>query len=197
MQQVQYHIIFTAETHNFPTGVAPFPGAETGTGGRIRDIQATGKGGLVVAGTAGYCVANLLIPGYDLPWETKSFAYPSNLASSLAVEIRASDGASDYGNKFGEPVVLGFTRSFDQKLPSGERWGWIKKIMFTGGIGQIDARHIEKDEAERGMLIVQVGGPAYGIGVSGGSASSKLQGENEEELDFNAVQRGDAEMEQR
>jgi len=196
-QRVQYHIIFTAETHNFPTGVAPFPGAETGTGGRIRDIQATGKGGLVVAGTAGYCVANLLIPGYDLPWETKSFAYPSNLASSLAVEIRASDGASDYGNKFGEPVVLGFTRSFDQKLPSGERWGWIKKIMFTGGIGQIDAGHVEKDEAQRGMLIVQVGGPAYGIGVSGGSASSKLQGENEEELDFNAVQRGDAEMEQK
>jgi len=132
-----------------------------------------------------------------LPWETKSFAYPSNLASSLAVEIRASDGASDYGNKFGEPVVLGFTRSFDQKLPSGERWGWIKKIMFTGGIGQIDAGHVEKEEAQRGMLIVQVGGPAYGIGVSGGSASSKLQGENEEELDFNAVQRGDAEMEQK
>jgi phosphoribosylformylglycinamidine synthase len=196
-QKVQYHIIFTAETHNFPTGVAPFPGAETGTGGRIRDIQATGKGGLVVAGTSGYCVANLLIPGYDLPWEDKSLPYPSNLASSLDVEIKASDGASDYGNKFGEPMVLGFTRSFDQKLPGGERWGWIKKIMFTGGIGQIDAGHIEKDEAQRGMLIVQVGGPAYGIGVSGGSASSKLQGENEEELDFNAVQRGDAEMEQK
>ncbi len=196
-QKVQYHIIFTAETHNFPTGVAPFPGAETGTGGRIRDIQATGKGGLVVAGTAGYCVANLLIPGYDLPWETKSFAYPSNLAPSLEVEIRASDGASDYGNKFGEPVILGFTRSFDQTLPNGERWGWIKKIMFTGGIGQIDARHVEKDEAQTGILIVQVGGPAYGIGVSGGSASSKLQGENVEELDFDAVQRGDAEMEQK
>ena len=196
-KKAHYHIIFTAETHNFPTGVAPFPGAETGTGGRIRDVQATGRGGLVVAGTAGYCVANLLIPGYDLPWETKSFAYPSSLAPSLAVEIRASDGASDYGNKFGEPVVQGFTRSFDQKLPTGERWGWIKKIMFTGGIGQIDARHIEKDEAGKGMLIVQVGGPAYGIGVGGGSASSKLQGENEEELDFNAVQRGDAEMEQK
>ena len=196
-KKVRYHIIFTAETHNFPTGVAPFPGAETGTGGRIRDVQATGRGGLVVAGTAGYCTANLLIPGYDLPWETESFAYPSSLASSLAMEIRASDGASDYGNKFGEPVVLGFTRSFDQKLPTGERWGWIKKIMFTGGIGQIDARHVEKGEAEKGMLIVQVGGPAYGIGVGGGSASSKLQGENAEELDFNAVQRGDAEMEQK
>ena len=69
--------------------------------------------------------------------------------------------------------------------------------MFTGGIGQIDGRHIEKDEAEKGILIVQIGGPAYGIGVGGGSASSKLQGENEAELDFNAVQRGDAEMEQK
>ncbi len=196
-QKVRYHIIFTAETHNFPTGVAPFPGAETGTGGRIRDVQATGKGGLVVAGTAAYCVANLLIPGYDLPWEDKRSVYLSNLASPLAIEIRASDGASDYGNKFGEPVILGFTRSFDQRLQNDERWAWIKPMMFTGGIGQIDARHVEKDEAKRGMLIVQVGGPAYGIGVSGGSASSKLQGENEEELDFNAVQRGDAEMEQK
>jgi phosphoribosylformylglycinamidine synthase len=196
-ERVNYHIIFTAETHNFPTGVAPFPGAETGTGGRIRDVHATGKGGLVVAGTAAYCVANLLIPGYDLPWEDKRSVYLSNLASPLTIEIRASDGASDYGNKFGEPVIVGFTRSFDQKLPSGERWAWIKPIMFTGGIGQIDARHIGKDEAQKGLLIVQVGGPAYGIGVSGGSASSKLQGENVEELDFNAVQRGDAEMEQK
>ena len=196
-EKLHYHIIFTAETHNFPTGVAPFPGAETGTGGRIRDVQATGRGGLVVAGTAAYCVANLLIPGYDLPWEDKKSVYPSSLATPLTIEIRASDGASDYGNKFGEPVILGFTRSFDQRLQDGERWAWIKPIMFTGGIGQIDARHVEKDDAERGMLIVQVGGPAYGIGVSGGSASSKLQGENVEELDFNAVQRGDAEMEQK
>ncbi|MCX8118357.1 MAG: phosphoribosylformylglycinamidine synthase [Desulfobacterota bacterium] len=195
--KVLYHILFTAETHNFPTGVAPFPGAETGTGGRIRDVHATGRGGLVVAGTAAYCVAHLLIPGYDLPWEDPKAVYPSNLANALTIEIRASDGASDYGNKFGEPVILGFTRSFDQRLPNGERWAWIKPIMFTGGIGQIDERHIEKEEPQKGMLIVQVGGPAYGIGISGGSASSKLQGENVEELDFNAVQRGDAEMEQK
>jgi phosphoribosylformylglycinamidine synthase len=196
-KMVTYHIIFTAETHNFPTGVAPFPGAETGTGGRIRDIQATGRGGLVIAGTAGYCVDNLLIPGYCLPWEDPDFVYPSSLASPLTIEIRASDGASDYGNKIGESVIQGFTRSFGQRLPSGERWGWIKPIMFTGGIGQIDDYHLEKHEAYEGLLIVQVGGPAYGIGVGGGSASSKLQGENEEELDFNAVQRGDAEMEQK
>ena len=108
----KYHIILTAETHNFPSGVAPFPGAETGTGGRIRDVQATGTGGLVLAGTAAYCVGNLRIPGYELPWEDTSYSYPNNLASPLAIEVEASNGASDYGNKFGEPVIQGFTRSF-------------------------------------------------------------------------------------
>src|SRR4030042_748833 len=119
--RLNYHIIFTAETHNFPTGVAPFPGAETGTGGRIRDVHATGKGSLVIAGTAAYCVGNLQIPGYLLPWEDPSFRYPSNLATPLEIEIEASNGASDYGNKFGEPVIQGFTRSFGLRLPDGTR----------------------------------------------------------------------------
>lgn len=197
MQVSKYHLTLTAETHNFPTGVAPFPGAETGAGGRIRDNQGTGKGSLVVAGTTGYCVANLHISGYELPWETAGFEYPDNLARALQIELEASDGASDYGNKFGEPMIQGFTRSFDMRLPSGERWGWLKPIMFTGGIGQIDSRHTEKDTEEKGMRIVQVGGPAYRVGFGGGAASSMLQGENESDLDFNAVQRGDAEMEQK
>ncbi|MGE5173549.1 MAG: phosphoribosylformylglycinamidine synthase [Betaproteobacteria bacterium] len=193
----KYHIIFTAETHNFPSGVAPFPGAETGTGGRIRDVQATGTGGLVVAGTAAYCVGNLRIPGYDLPWEDTTYSYPNNLASPLQIEVEASNGASDYGNKFGEPVIQGFTRSFGLRLPDGERREWIKPIMFSGGIGQLDARHRAKTEAQKGMLVVKVGGPAYRIGMGGGAASSMIQGENIAELDFNAVQRGDAEMEQK
>ncbi|RJQ17922.1 MAG: phosphoribosylformylglycinamidine synthase [Nitrospiraceae bacterium] len=194
---LRYDVIFTAETHNFPSGVAPFPGAETGTGGRIRDVEATGRGGLVIAGTAAYCVGNLLIPGYDLPWEDKSFPYPGNLASPLEIEIQASNGASEYGNKFGEPVIQGFTRSFGMRLPNGERYEWLKPIMFTGGIGQMDARHIEKGKPEKGMLVVKIGGPAYRIGIGGGAASSMIQGENIAELDFNAVQRGDAEMEQK
>ena len=194
--QTNYQPLLTAETHNFPTGVAPFPGAETGTGGRIRDVQGTGRGGFVIAGTAGYCVGNLHIPGYPLPWEEK-YPCPDNLASALDIEIEASNGASDYGNKFGEPLIQGFTRSFDMRLPGGERWGFLKPIMFTGGIGQIDARLTEKLAAEKGMLIVQVGGPAYRVGFGGGAASSMLQGENESSLDFNAVQRGDAEMEQK
>ncbi len=194
--QVGYNLLLTAETHNFPTGVAPFPGAETGTGGRIRDVLGTGQGAYVVAGTAGYCVGNLNIPGYPLSWES-DYPVPNNLAKPLEIEIEASNGASDYGNKFGEPVIQGFTRSFDMRLDNGERWGFLKPIMFTAGIGQIDDRHSEKAKEEKGMLIVQIGGPAYRVGFGGGAASSMMQGENASDLDFDAVQRGDAEMEQK
>ena len=193
----EQHIIFTAETHNFPSGVAPFPGAETGTGGRIRDVHATGRGALVVAGTAAYCVGNLRIPRYSLPWEDTGFLYPDNLASPLEIEIEASNGTSDYGNKFGEPIIQGYTRSFGLILPDGQRREWIKPIMFTGGVGQLDSRDVQKGEPERGILVVKIGGPAYRIGMGGGAASSMIQGENIAELDFNAVQRGDAEMEQK
>ncbi len=137
------------------------------------------------------------IPGYRLPWEDPSFEYPSNLASPLQIEIEASNGASDYGNKFGEPVIQGFTRSFGLRLPDGERREWVKPIMFTGGVGQMDNSHIEKGEPEKGMHVVKIGGPAYRIGIGGGAASSMIQGENIAELDFSAVQRGDAEMEQK
>ena len=195
LEQPTYHILFTAETHNYPSGVQPFQGATTGTGGRIRDGHATGRGSLVIAGTAAYCTAALNISDYPIPGEPKGISYPFELASPLEILIEASNGASDYGNKFGEPLIQGYVRTFEQILPNGERRGWIKPIMFTGGIGQIDARHIVKDDPKKGMLIVQVGGPAYRIGMGGGSASSMIQGENIAELDFNAVQRGNAEME--
>ncbi|HLA49988.1 MAG TPA: phosphoribosylformylglycinamidine synthase, partial [Thermodesulfovibrionia bacterium] len=134
---------------------------------------------------------------YKLLWEDPSFKYPDNLASPLEIEIQASNGASDYGNKFGEPVIQGFTRSFGMRLPNGERSEWIKPIMFTGGVGQMDASHIEKGFPQKDMLVVKIGGPAYRIGIGGGAASSMIHGENIPELDFNAVQRGDAEMEQK
>ena len=188
------HPILTAETHNFPTGVAPFPGAETGTGGRLRDVMATGRGASPCAGISSYCVGNLQIPGYELPWEDKSFVYPSNLASPLDIEIKGSDGASDYGNKYGEPVVHGFTRSFGQRLPNGERFEWVKPIMFSAGVGTMDSRFADKGEPEVGMLVVKLGGPAYRIGIGGGAASSRVQSSENADLDFDAVQRGDAEM---
>uniref|UniRef100_A0A2P2KHD9 phosphoribosylformylglycinamidine synthase n=2 Tax=Rhizophora mucronata TaxID=61149 RepID=A0A2P2KHD9_RHIMU len=190
-------ILFTAETHNFPCAVAPYPGAETGAGGRIRDTHATGRGSFVVAATAGYCVGNLNIEGAYAPWEDNSFKYPSNLALPLQILIDASNGASDYGNKFGEPLIQGYTRTFGMRLPSGERREWLKPIMFSGGIGQIDHIHITKRDPDIGMLVVKIGGPAYRIGMGGGAASSMVSGQNDSELDFNAVQRGDAEMAQK
>ncbi|CAM9371456.1 unnamed protein product [Pylaiella littoralis] len=190
------HPILTAETHNFPSGVAPFPGAETGTGGRLRDVMATGRGAKPIAGISSYCVGNLRIPGYSLPWE-EDWAYASNLATPLEIEINASNGASDYGNKFGEPVVHGFTRSFGQRLPGGGRCEYVKPIMFSAGIGQMDARHAVKGDPAVGMWVVKVGGPAYRIGLGGGAASSRVGDEKTAALDFDAVQRGDAEMENR
>ena len=190
-------ILFTAETHNFPCAVAPYPGAETGAGGRIRDTHATGKGSFGGAAAAGYCIGNLKIDGSYAPWEDPSFMYPSNLASPLQILIDASNGASDYGNKFGEPLILGYTRTFGMRLPSGERREWLKPIMFSAGIGQIDHTHIVKEEPDIGMLVVKIGGPAYRIGMGGGAASSMVSGQNDAELDFNAVQRGDAEMAQK
>ncbi|XP_014208739.1 phosphoribosylformylglycinamidine synthase [Copidosoma floridanum] len=196
------HLIFTAETHNFPTGVAPFSGATTGTGGRLRDVQGVGRGGYYIAGTAGYSVGNLHIPGYKLPWEEaqgeKNSIYPSNMAQPLEILIEASNGASDYGNKFGEPVILGFARSCGMVDHAGQRREWIKPIMFSGGIGSMEADMTEKLPPKPGMQVVKIGGPVYRIGVGGGAASSvEVQGDNESELDFGAVQRGDAEMEQK
>ncbi|KAK4256008.1 hypothetical protein QN277_008929 [Acacia crassicarpa] len=190
-------ILFTAETHNFPCAVAPYPGAETGAGGRIRDTHATGRGSFVQAATAGYCVGNLNMPESYAEWEDSSFTYPSNLASPLQILLDSSNGASDYGNKFGEPLIQGFCRTFGMRLPSGERREWLKPIMFSGGIGQIDHIHITKGEPDIGMLVVKIGGPAYRIGMGGGAASSMVSGQNDAELDFNAVQRGDAEMAQK
>ncbi|KAK9296578.1 hypothetical protein QLX08_009424 [Tetragonisca angustula] len=198
LQDVDHDLIFTAETHNFPTGVAPFSGATTGTGGRLRDIQGIGRGGYYIAGTAGYSVGNLHIPDYDLPWEEKSLPNPNNMASPLEIIIEASNGASDYGNKFGEPVISGFARSFGMTDEVGTRREWIKPIMFSGGLGTMDADMSQKVLPQKGMEVIKIGGPVYRIGVGGGSASSiEVQGDNKSELDFGAVQRGDPEMEQK
>lgn len=192
-----WDLLLTAETHNFPCAVAPYPGAETGAGGRMRDTHATGIGSIMGAGTAGYCVGNLHLDGYPLPGEDPSFTYPPNLASPQQILIDASNGASDYGNKFGEPLIAGYTRTFGGRLTNGERREWLKPIMFSAGVGQIDHRHLHKQDPDIAMLVVKIGGPAYRIGMGGGAASSVPSGSNKAELDFNAVQRGDAEMAQK
>ena len=119
------NFVCTAETHNFPTAISPFPGSATGIGGRIRDVQATGRGAQPVCSSAGYCVGKLFLNEEDIKNE-----YPSNMTEPTKVLIEASNGASDYGNKFGEPIVNGFTRSFRANI-GGERQEWVKPIMFT------------------------------------------------------------------
>ena len=199
LKKLLLHPILTAETHNFPSGVAPFAGAETGTGGRLRDVQATGRGAHSLAGVSAYCVGNLNIPGQPMPWEppVDQTPYPNNLAKPLNICIEASNGASDYGNKYGEPVLTGFCRSFGQRLPNGERVEWLKPIMFTAGVGWMDNQHSKKGDPEIGMILCKIGGPAYRIGMGGGAASSRNDDAANADLDFNAVQRGDAEMENR
>lgn len=194
---VESDLIFTAETHNMPTAVAPFSGATTGTGGRIRDVQGVGRGGLTIAGTVGYCVGQLNIPGYPQPYETTAYEYPPSFAAPLDILIEASNGASDYGNKFGEPVISGFAMSYGvTNAADNAREEYVKPILFSGGLGTMDAMHRHKFSPERGCLLAKIGGPVYRIGVGGGAASSvEIQGDNSFELDFNAVQRGDAEME--
>ncbi|CAG0913836.1 unnamed protein product [Notodromas monacha] len=194
------HIVFTAETHNFPTAICPFSGAATGTGGRIRDVQAVGRGGHVIAASAGYCFGNLKFPGEGHRWNTDGPSYPESFATPLEVAIQASNGASDYGNKFGEPVILGFVRSFGLNLikQTGFHKEWMKPIMFSAGIGTLDEALVSKETPAKGMLVVKVGGLPYRVGVGGGAASSaQVQGSGKADLDFNAVQRGDPEMEQK
>ncbi|MGH7867992.1 MAG: AIR synthase-related protein, partial [Candidatus Dormibacteraceae bacterium] len=149
--------------------------------------------GMVVASGAAYCVGNLHIA--DHPWEHDDHTPPANLAAPIDILIESSNAASDYGNCFGEPLIYGFVRTFGMPTPGGYR-SWFKPIMYSVGAGQLDACHIEKGFPETGMLVVQVGGPAYRIGMGGGAASSLIAGENAAELDFDAVQRGNPEMEQ-
>ncbi len=186
------HITMTAETHNFPTEVAPFPGAATGVGGRIRDTWAVGKGSLSGVGVVGILVGNLFIPGYKIPGEVVGQDKPSKYAPSRVVLIEGSTGYSSYSNEYGEPFVgSSFCRSFEQ-IVDGEWYGSRKPILYSGGIGRMFDEHLEKEQPEIGMHIVQIGGPALPVGVGGGSASSMMGGENVEALDFNAVQRGNA-----
>jgi phosphoribosylformylglycinamidine synthase len=191
IEETNMNFVCTAETHNFPTAISPFPGAATGIGGRIRDVQATGRGAQPVCSSAGYCVGKLFLNETDITNE-----YPSNMVEPTKILIEASNGASDYGNKFGEPIVNGFTRSFRANI-GGERREWVKPIMFTGGLGIMQDKHTTKKDPRKDMVICKIGGPVYKIGLGGSTASSRVSDDKNTELDFSAVQRADPQMEQK
>ena len=188
--------LMKVETHNHPTAISPFPGAATGVGGEIRDEAATGQGSRTVAGICGFMVSNLRIPGYPQPWERIYADFPTRLATPLQIMVDGPIGGAAFGNEFGRPQLCGFFRTYEG-LVAGELRGYHKPIMLAGGMGVIRRSQVQKKDVKVGALIVQIGGPAMRIGLGGGAASSMMTGTNSEALDFNSVQRGNAEMQRR
>ena len=197
--QEPIHILMKVETHNHPTAISPFPGAATGSGGEIRDEGATGCGSKPKAGMCGFSVSNLRIPGGEQPWET-DFGKPGRIVSAFDIMMEGPLGAAAFNNEFGRPNILGYFRTFEEKVPShngDEIRGYHKPIMLAGGLGNIREEHVQKGEISVGAKLIVLGGPAMNIGLGGGAASSMTSGQSAEDLDFASVQRDNPEMERR
>ena len=195
-EEDQIDMLMKVETHNHPTAISPFPGAATGVGGEIRDEAATGMGSKTKAGVAGFMVSNLRVPGFEMPWEKRYAEFPRRLATPLSIMLEGPIGGAAFGNEFGRPQLCGFFRTYEE-LTAGRYRGYHKPIMLAGGMGNIRRGQVYKKEVPPGALIVQLGGPAMRIGLGGGAASSMVTGSNDEALDFDSVQRGNAEVERR
>lgn len=192
----QAAILMKVETHNHPTGISPYPGASTGSGGEIRDEGATGRGAKPKAGLTGFSVSHLRIPGLSRPWESDRPFNP-RLASAFAIMQEAPIGAASFNNEFGRPALCGYFRSHEDRLNEHELIGYDKPIMLAGGLGNIRPQHIEKQRIDVGTHIIVLGGPAMLIGLGGGAASSMSAGDSNADLDFASVQRDNPEMERR
>ncbi|MCB0446381.1 MAG: phosphoribosylformylglycinamidine synthase, partial [Gelidibacter sp.] len=188
-------ISLKAETHNFPTTVEPFNGAATGSGGEIRDRLAGGKGSLPLAGTAVYMTSYSRLEE-NRPWEQKMEARPWLYQTPMDILIKASNGASDFGNKFGQPLICGSVLTFEHEQDA-RKLGFDKVIMQAGGIGYGKADQALKDKPKVGDKIVILGGENYRIGMGGAAVSSADTGEFSTGIELNAVQRSNPEMQKR
>ena len=185
-----------AETHNFPTTVEPFNGAATGTGGEIRDRLGGGRASLPLAGTAVYMTAYPRTDP-DRAWERvldpRSWLYQT----PAQILVKASNGASDFGNKFGQPLICGSLLTFEYKAPDGRSYAYDKVIMLAGGMGFANRRDALKGQPEAGEKVVVLGGDNYRIGMGGGAVSSVDTGRYASGIELNAVQRANPEMQKR
>src|SRR5258706_411921 len=175
--------------------IAPHPGAGTGAGGEIGDEGATGTGGKPKAGLTGFSVSNLNLPNARRAWEG-DYGRPSRIASALQIMMEGPIGGAAYNNEFGRPNLCGHFRNFELAV-GGEVRGYHKPIMLAGGYGNISAKHTHKKPLGKSTLFIQLGGPGFLIGMGGGAASSMASGQNVESLDFDSVQRANAELERR
>ncbi|MBD5231740.1 MAG: phosphoribosylformylglycinamidine synthase [Bacteroidales bacterium] len=189
-------ISLKAETHNFPTTVEPFNGAATGTGGEIRDRLGGGKASLPIAGTAVYMTS------YPRPDEVRAWEKGAPLPRPWLYQtpeeilIKASNGASDFGNKFGQPLICGSVLTFEH-AEHDRNLAYDKVIMLAGGVGFGTLKDAIKGEPEPGMKVVVMGGDNYRIGMGGGAVSSVETGEYDNSIELNAVQRANPEMQKR
>src|SRR5690606_37276898 len=198
-------ISIKAETHNFPTTVEPFNGAATGSGGEIRDRLAGGKGSLPLAGTAVYMTSYSRLND-ERPWEKAMKERDWLYQTPLDILIKASNGASDFGNKFGQPLIAGSDLTFEHDPSTGSgtgenldnrKLGYDKVIMLAGGIGYGKADQAIKGKPKEGDKIVVLGGENYRIGMGGAAVSSADTGAFHSGIELNAIQRSNPEMQKR
>ncbi len=195
IKEVESVISLKAETHNFPTTVEPFNGASTGTGGEIRDRMGGGTGSMPIAGTAVYMTS---YPRSEegREWEELLPVRKWLYQTPEQILVKASNGASDFGNKFGQPLICGSVLTFEHR-EGAEMYGYDKVIMLAGGVGTGTRRDCLKGTPETGNKIVVMGGDNYRIGLGGGSVSSVDTGRYNSGIELNAVQRANAEMQKR
>ncbi len=188
-------ISLKAETHNFPTTVEPFNGAATGSGGEIRDRMAGGKGSMPIAGTAVY-MTSYPRTGEGREWEAYNKPRPWLYQTPEEILIKASNGASDFGNKFGQPLICGSVLTFEHS-ENDKRYGYDKVIMQAGGIGYGRKTDSLKGHPQPGDKVIVMGGDNYRIGMGGGAVSSVATGEYHSGIEMNAIQRSNPEMQKR
>lgn len=184
-----------AETHNFPTTVEPFNGAATGSGGEIRDRMAGGQGSFPLAGTAVYMTAYSRLKD-NRPWEKGMEERPWLYQTPLEILIKASNGASDFGNKFGQPLIAGSLLTFEHE-ENARKLGFDKVIMLAGGVGYGKMDQAQKQHPTKGDRIIVLGGDNYRIGMGGAAVSSADTGAYGSGIELNAVQRSNPEMQKR
>ena len=202
IEDIESVISLKAETHNFPTTVEPFNGAATGTGGEIRDRMGGGVGSWPIAGTAVYMTSYPRLTDdegktiAERDWEDLLPVRQWLYQTPEQILIKASNGASDFGNKFGQPLITGSVLTFEHG-GDGQRLGYDKVIMLAGGVGYGKKRDCLKGEPQKGNKVVVVGGDNYRIGLGGGSVSSVDTGRYSNGIELNAVQRANPEMQKR
>ena len=197
IKDIESVISLKAETHNFPTTVEPFNGASTGTGGEIRDRMGGGVGSWPIAGTAVYMTSYPRnAKGANRTWEEILPVRKWLYQTPEQILIKASNGASDFGNKFGQPLITGSVLTFEHS-ENGEDYGYDKVIMLAGGVGYGTKRDCLKGTPQKGNKVVVVGGDNYRIGLGGGSVSSVDTGRYSSGIELNAVQRANPEMQKR